>query len=96
MRVPLELTLAVKERGRAQLESLRTLAAMTGKVAAIASPSEWGQGDCLGAKNLLAAADREGLEEGSLGEDGGEAREATALAVALPLPLLGRRAGAAT
>lgn len=39
VRVPLELTLAVKERGRAQLESLRTLAAMSGKVAAIASPS---------------------------------------------------------
>ena len=37
--VPLELTLAVKKSRRAQLESLRTSAAMSGKVAAIASPS---------------------------------------------------------
>ena len=33
--VPLELTLAVKERGRAQLEERRTSAAMSGKVAAM-------------------------------------------------------------
>ena len=81
------MTLAVKERGRAQLEFFTTFAAMSGKVAAIALPSGWGQQDCLEAKNLLAAADREGFEEGSLEEGDEEAREATALAVALPLPL---------
>ena len=47
--VPLELTLAVKERGRAQLEDLRTSAAMSGKVAAIVSRSGCGAWVCLGA-----------------------------------------------
>ena len=82
--VPLELTLAVKERGRAELESLRTSPAMSGKVAAMSSPSGWGLGDCLGAKNLLAAADSVGLLDGSFGGEAEEkAREATAWAEAL-------------
>ena len=47
--VPLELTLAVKERGRAQLEERRTSAAISGKVAAMVSRSEWKACVCLGA-----------------------------------------------
>ena len=47
--VPLELTLAVKERGRAQLEARRTSAAMSGNVAAMVSQSGWGVWVCLGA-----------------------------------------------
>ena len=47
--VPLEFTLAVKERGRAQLEERRTSAAMSGKVAAMVSRSGWGAWTCLGA-----------------------------------------------
>jgi len=47
--VPFELTLAVKERGRAQLDERKTSAAMSGKVAAIVSLSGWGRGSCLGA-----------------------------------------------
>ena len=47
--VPLELTLAVKERGRAQLEEQRAYAAMSGKVAAMVSRSGWGVWACLGA-----------------------------------------------
>ena len=47
--MPFELTLAVKERGRAQLEELRTSAAMSGKVAAMLSQSGWGVCTCLGA-----------------------------------------------
>ena len=37
--VPFELTFAVKERGRAQLEERKTSAAMSGKVAAMVSLS---------------------------------------------------------
>ena len=40
--VLLELTLAVKKRGRAQLEGWRTSAAMSRKVAAMVSRSGWG------------------------------------------------------
>ena len=47
--VPLELTLAAKERGRAQFEERRTSAAMSGKVAAMVSRSGWGAWTCLGA-----------------------------------------------
>ena len=47
--MPLVLTLAVKERGRAQLEERRTSAAMFGKVAAMVSRSGWGVCVCLGA-----------------------------------------------
>ena len=71
--VPLELTLAVKERGRAQLEGRRTSAAMSGKVAAMVSQSGWGAWVCLGAWNLRAAAGREGV---LVGEEEGEEDEA--------------------
>ena len=37
MTVPFEFTFAVKERGRAHLDERKTSAAMSGKVAAIAS-----------------------------------------------------------
>ena len=47
--VPLELTLAVKERRRAQLEERRTSAAMSEKVAALVSRSGWEAWVCLGA-----------------------------------------------
>jgi len=57
---PLSLTLQVKERGRGQLASLRTEAAMPGKWAAILSASESGWKVVLEAKNLRTAWRRGG------------------------------------
>ena len=83
MTVPFELTLAVKERGRAQLDECRTSGAISGKVAAMASLSGCERGSCLGASNLLTAAGRvegleeeEGVERGEE-EEGGEDKMAT-------------------
>ena len=45
----------MKERGREQLASLRTEAAMSGKWAAILSASGWGSKVVLEAKNLRTA-----------------------------------------
>jgi len=50
----------VKERGREQLASLRTEAAMSGKWAAILSASRWGSKVVLEAKNLRTAWGRGG------------------------------------
>jgi len=44
-----ELTLAVKERGRAQLDEHKTSAAISAKVAAMVSLSRCRRGSCLGA-----------------------------------------------
>ena len=57
---PLSLTVQVKERGREKLASLRTVAAMSGKWAAILSASGWGSKVVLEAKNLRTAWAREG------------------------------------
>jgi len=57
---PLSLTVQVKERGREQLASLRTEAAMSGKWAAILSASGWGSKVVLKAKNLRTAWGRGG------------------------------------
>jgi len=57
---PLSLTVQVKERGREQLASLRTEAAMSGKWAAILSASGWGSKEVLEAKNLRTASGRGG------------------------------------
>jgi len=57
---PLSLTVQVKERGREQLASLRTEAAMSGKWAAILSASGWGSKVVLEAKNLRTAWGRGG------------------------------------
>jgi len=56
----LSLTVQVKERGREQLASLRTEAAMSGKWAAILSASGWGSKMVLEAKNLRTAWGRGG------------------------------------
>jgi len=56
----LALTVQVKERGREQLASLRTEAAMSGKWAAILSASGWGSKVVLEAKNLRTAWGSEG------------------------------------
>jgi len=52
---PLSLTMQVKERGREQLASLRTEAAMSGKWATIMTTSGWGSKVVLEAKNLQIA-----------------------------------------
>jgi len=52
---PLSLTVQLKERGREQLASLRTEAAMSGKWAAILSASGWGSKVVLETKNLRTA-----------------------------------------
>jgi len=52
---PLSLTVQVKERGREQLVSLRTEAAISGKWAAILSASGWGVKVVLQGKNLRTA-----------------------------------------
>jgi len=57
---PLSLTVQVKERGREQLASLRTEAAMSRKWAAILSASGWGSKVVLEAKNLRTAWGRGG------------------------------------
>jgi len=57
---PLALTVQVKERGREQLASLRTKAAMSGKWAAILGASGWGSKVVLEAKNLRTAWGRGG------------------------------------
>jgi len=57
---PLSLTVQVNERGREQLASLRTEAAMSGKWAAILSASGWGSKVVLEAKNLRTAWGRGG------------------------------------
>jgi len=59
---PGSLTVQVKERGREQLASLRTEAAMSGKWAAILSPSGWGSRVVLEAKNLQIAWGRGGRD----------------------------------
>ena len=57
---PLSLTVQMNERGREQLASLRTEAAMSGKWAAILSASGWGSKVVLEAKNLRTAGGRGG------------------------------------
>ena len=57
---PLSLTVQVKERGREQLTSLRTEAAMSGKWAAILSGAGWGSKVVMEAKNLRRAWGRGG------------------------------------
>jgi len=57
---PLSLTVPVKERGREQLASLRTEAAMSGKWAAILSASGWCSKVVLEAENLRTACGRGG------------------------------------
>ena len=62
-------TVAERPRGRRQLESRRTRAAISGKVAAIARASGWGKGDWRGVKNGCWAPGREGgyiLTEGAV------------------------------
>ena len=57
---PLSLTVQVKERGREQLASVTTEAAMSGKWAAILSASGWGSKVVLEAKNLRTSWGRGG------------------------------------
>ena len=59
---PSILTVQVKNRGRKQLVSLRTEAAMSGKWAAILSASGWGSKAVLEAKNLPTAWGRGGVD----------------------------------
>ena len=68
--VPLEFTLAVKERGRAQLEERRTSAAISGKVAAMVSRSGWGGVD-LSRCVKPSSGCREGWGSGGDGRGGG-------------------------
>jgi len=57
---PLLLTVQVKERGREQLASLRTEAAISGKWAAMLSASGWDSKVVLEEKNLRTAWGRGG------------------------------------
>jgi len=72
----------VKERGKEQLASLRTEAAMSGKWAAILSASGWGSKVVLKAKNLQTAWGRGGGDFVQTSRDATATEEAEAEAFA--------------
>ena len=84
VREPLGLTQAVNPRGKGQLASRRTDAAMSGAVAAIGMASWWGNGEEQGVKKRQSAA---GNRAAPLSEVTGLFDAATWAAVPTPLPL---------